>query len=195
MCMLRKYERIYNNMCHVNTLVNNVCYIASIQFSRSVMSNSATPWTATCQASLSITNSRSLLKLMSIESVMPSNHLILCRALLLLPSIFPSIRVFSNESVICIRWPKYWSFSFNISPSNEYSRLISFRIHWLDLLASVMSNSLQPSEQYPPGSSVIGLSRQEYWSGLPCPSPGDLPDPGIKSASHASCIGRRVLYL
>ena len=87
------------------------------------------------QASLSITNSRSLLKLMSIESVMPSNHLILCHPLLLLPSIFPSIRVFSNESVLHIRWPKYWSFSFSISPSNEYSGLISFRMDWLDLLA------------------------------------------------------------
>ena len=95
----------------------------------------ATPWTATRQASLSITNSRGLLKLMSIESVMPSNHLILCRPLLLLPSIFPSIRVFSNESAPCIRWPKYWSFSFSISPSNEYAGLISFRIDWLDLLA------------------------------------------------------------
>ena len=83
-----------------------------------------TPWTAACQASLSITNSQSLLELMSIESVMPSNHLILCRPLLLLPSILPSIRVFSNESVLCIRWPKYWNFSFNISPSNEYSGLV-----------------------------------------------------------------------
>ena len=94
-----------------------------------------TPWTAAHQAFLSITNSQSLLKLMSIESVMPSNYLILCRPLLLLPSIFPSIRVFSNESVLPIRWPKYWSFSFSISPSNEYSGLISFRIDWLDLLA------------------------------------------------------------
>ena len=94
-----------------------------------------TPWTAACQASLSITNSRSLPKLMSIESVMPSNHLILCRPLLFLPSIFPSIRVFSNESALHIRWPKYWSFSFNISPSNEHPGLISFRMDWLDLLA------------------------------------------------------------
>ena len=94
-----------------------------------------TPWTASCQASLSITNSQRLLKLMSIESVMPSNHLILCRPLLLPPSIFPTIRVFSNESVLRIRWPKYWSFSFSISPSNEYSGLISFRMDWLDLLA------------------------------------------------------------
>ena len=94
----------------------------------------ATPWPAACQASLSITSSRSLLKLMSIKSVMPSNHLILgCP--LLLPSIFPSIRVFSIESVLLIRWPKYWSFSFSVSPSNDYSGLISFRIDWLDLLA------------------------------------------------------------
>ena len=95
----------------------------------------ATPWTAACQASLSITNSWNLLKLIHIESAMPSNHLILCHPLLLLPSIFPSIRVFSNESALHNRWPKYWSFSFSISPSNEYSALISFRIDWLDLLA------------------------------------------------------------
>ena len=95
----------------------------------------ATPWTAARQASLSITNSGSLLKLMSIESVMPSNHLILCRPLLLPPSIFPSNRVFSNESVQHIRWPEYWSVSFNISPSNEHPGLISFRMDWLDLLA------------------------------------------------------------
>ena len=95
----------------------------------------ATPWTAAHQTFLSITNSQSLLKVMSIESVMPSNHLILCRPLLLQPSIFPSIRVFSNESVLCIRWPKHWSFSFSISPSNEYSGLISFRTDWFDLLA------------------------------------------------------------
>ena len=94
-----------------------------------------TPWTAAHQASLSITNSQSLLKLMSIKSVMPSNHLILCHSLLLLPSILLRIRVFSNESVLLIRWPKYWSFSFSISPSNEYSELISFRMDWLDLFA------------------------------------------------------------
>ena len=94
-----------------------------------------TPWTVARQASLSITNSQSLFRLMPIESVMPSNNLILCHPLLLLPSIFPSIRVFSNESVLCIRWPKYWSFSFNISHSDEYSGLISFRMDWLDLLA------------------------------------------------------------
>ena len=94
----------------------------------------ATPRTAASQASLSITNTHSLLKLMSIESVMPSIHFILCCPLLLLLSIFPSIRVFSNESVLCIRWPKHWSFSFSISPSNEYSGLISFRVDWLDFL-------------------------------------------------------------
>ena len=107
----------------------------SVQFSCSVMSDSATPWTAAHQASLSITNSQSLLKLMTIELVMSSNHLILCHPLLLLPSIFPDIRVFANESALHIRWPKYWSFSFSISPPNEYSGLISFRIDWLDLLA------------------------------------------------------------
>jgi len=106
----------------------------SVQFSRSLVSDSATPWTAACQASLSITNSRSSLKLMSIESVMPSNHLILC-CQLLPASIFPTIRDFSNESALHIRWPKYWSFSFNISPSNEHSGLIPFRMDWLDLLA------------------------------------------------------------
>ena len=95
-----------------------------------------TPWTAVCQASLFITSYQSLLKLMSIELVMPSNHLILCCPLLLLSSIFPRIRIFSNKSVLRIRWPKYWSFSFNISPSNEYSGLISFRIDWFDLLAA-----------------------------------------------------------
>ena len=113
------------------------CY-DSVQFSLvqllSCVRLFVTPWTAACQASLSITNSRSLLKFMSIES-MPSNHLICCRLLLLLPSIFPSIRIFSNELVLCIRWPKYWNFSFRISPSNEYSGLISFRMDWLDPLA------------------------------------------------------------
>ena len=111
-------------------------WIYAIEFSSVAQSYLiVTPWTAAHQASPSITNSQSLLKLMSIESVMPSNHLILCRPLLLPPSIFPSIRVFSNESVLRIRWPKYWSFSFNISPSNEHSGLIYFRMDWLDLLA------------------------------------------------------------
>ena len=117
----------------------------------------ATPWTAAHQASLSITNSWSLLRLMSIESVMPSNHLILYRPLLLLPSIFPSIRVFSNESALCIRWPKYWSFSFNISPFNEYSGLISFRMDWLDFLA--VQGTLRSLLQYHSSkASILRLS-------------------------------------
>ena len=114
-------------------LASNVHQFSSVQ-SLSPVQLLVTPWTAACQASLSITNSWSLPKLMSIELVMPSNHFILCRPLLL-PSIFPRIRVFSNESVLCIRWPSYWTFSFNISPSNEYPGLISFRMDWLDLLA------------------------------------------------------------
>ena len=119
--------------------------VSSVQFSRSVVSDSVTLWTIACQASLSITNSRSLLILMSIELVVPSNHLTLFCLLLPLPSIFSSIRVFSNESVLCIKWPKYWSFSFSISPSNEYSGLISFRVGWLDLLAvqGTLKNLLQ----------------------------------------------------
>ena len=113
---------------------SSLCCISPVQ-SLSRVWLFATPWTAACQASLSITNSRSLPRLMSIESVMPSNHLILCHPLLFLPSVFASIRVFSNKSFLHIRWPKYWSFSFNISPSDEYSGLISFRMDWLDLLA------------------------------------------------------------
>ena len=111
--------------------------VNSTQFSSVIQSwlTLCNPWTAARQASMFITNSWSLLTLMSTESVMPSNHFILCHPLLLPPSIFPSIRVFSNESVLRIRWPKYWSFSFNISPSNEYSGLISFRMDWLDLLS------------------------------------------------------------
>ena len=112
--------------------------ISSVQFSRSVVSDSlwpVTPWTATCQASLSITNSWSSPKPMSIKSVMPSNHLILYHPLLLLPSIFPRIRIFPNESPLGIRWSKYWSFSFNISPCNEHPGLISFQMDWVDLLA------------------------------------------------------------
>ena len=114
-----------------------------------------TPWTAAHQASLSITNSWSLLKLMSIELMMPSSHLILCRPLLLLPSIFPSIRVFSNKSVLHIRWPKYLSFSFSISSSNEYSGLISFRMDWLDLLA--VQGTLKSLLQYHSSKASILL--------------------------------------
>ena len=109
---------------------------SSVQFSSiAQLCLFVTPWTAACQSSLSITNSWSMLKLISIESVMPSNHLIPCRRLILLPSVFPSMRIFSNESVLCIRWPKYCSFSLSISPSNEYLGLISCRIDWFDLLA------------------------------------------------------------
>ena len=142
----------------------------------------ATPWTAARQASLSITNSPSLLKLMSIESVMPSNHPILCHPLLLPPSVFPSIRVFSNESVLHVRWPKYWSFSFSISPSKEYSGLISFTMDWLDLLvvqgtlksllqhhsskASILWHSaffiVQLSQPYMTIGKTIVLTRQTF---------------------------------
>ena len=138
------------------------------QFSRSVMS----PWTAACEASLSISNSRSLSKLMSIGSMMPSNHLILCCPLLLLPSIFPSITVFSNESALRIRWPKDWSFSFNISPSNEYSGLICFKMDWLDLLAVQReSQESSPTPQFKSiNSSALSFlysptltSIHDYW--------------------------------
>ena len=131
------------------------------QFSCSVVSSCAAPWTAARQASLSITNSWSLLKLMSIESVMPSNHLILCRPLLLLPSIPPSIRVFASESALPIRWPKYWSFSFNISPSNEYSGLISFRMDRLDLLEVQDSQESSPTPQF---KVYYKLTRQKMCS-------------------------------
>ena len=131
-----------------NVLVSFFYMFSSVQLLSHVQLF-ATPWTAAHQASLSITNSQSLLKLMSIELVMPSNHLILCHPLLFPPSIFPSIRVFSNESVLHIRWPKYWTFSFSISPSNEYSGLISFRIDWFDLLAvQGILKSLPPAPQF-----------------------------------------------
>ena len=120
-----------NAHCHGTSMGS----VSSVQFSSCHVWLFVTPWTAACQASLSITNSWSLLKLMSIESVMPSHHLILCHPPLLPPSIFPSIRIFPKESVLCIRWPKYWSLSFSISPSNEHSGLISFRMDWLDLFA------------------------------------------------------------
>ena len=126
-------------------------------FSRSVGSNSVTPWTAAGQASLSFTISQSLLKLMSIESVIPSNHLVLFCPLLLLSSIFPSFRVFSSESALQFRWPKYWSFGFSISLSSEYSGLIAFRIDWLDLLAAqgTLKSLLQ---QHNSEASILHLS-------------------------------------
>ena len=156
-------------------LVSSVQSLSRIQFF-------ATPWIAAHQASLSINNSWSLLKLMSIESVLPSSHLILCHPLLLLPPIPPSIRVFSNESTLCMRWPKYWSFSFNISPSNEHPGLISFRMDWLDLLAvqgtlksllqhhsskaSILRCSafftVQPSHPYMTTGKTIALTRQTF---------------------------------
>ena len=129
-----------------------LCCCCSV--TRSVVLDFATPWTAARQAALSFSISQSLLKLMATALVMPSNHLILCHPLLLLPSILPSIRVFSNESALPIRWPKYWSFSFNISPSSEYSGLISFRMDWLDLLAvqgrlsRVFSNTTVQKHQF-----------------------------------------------
>ena len=128
---------LYKRVSFISTLIPTSKYHHSVQFS-SVTQLCLTlcdPMNCSTPASLSITNSRSLLKPMSIESVMPSNHLTLCRPLLLLPSIFPRIRVFSNESALHIRWPNYWSFSFNISPSNEHPGLISFRMDWLDLFA------------------------------------------------------------
>ena len=124
----------------------------------------ATPWTAARQASLSITNSGSLPKLMSTELVIPFNHLILCCPLFLPPSIFPSIRVFSNESVLCIRWPKYWSFSFNVSPSNEYSGLISFRTDWLDLLA--VQGTLKSLLQHHSLKALIFGAQLSLWSNI-----------------------------
>ena len=142
----------------VYTLI--LCYLlhtTSVQFNHSVVSDSTTPWTAARQASLFITNSRSSLKLMSIELVIPSNHLILCCPLLLPPSIFPSIRVFFSEWVIRIRWPKYWSFSFSISPLNEYSRLIFFRIDWLDLSA-VQGTLKSLLQHHSSKASILGHS-------------------------------------
>ena len=155
-------------------------YISSVAQSCPTL---ATPWIAACQASLSITNSWNLFKLMSVESVGPSNHLILCHPLLLPPSVFPNIRVFSKESVLRIRWPKYWSFSFSISPSNDYSALISFRMDWLDLLAvqgtlksllqhhsskaSVLQCSaffiIELSHPYMTTGKTRALTRQTFW--------------------------------
>ena len=148
----------------------NIYLISSAQL-LSCVQLFATSWTAASQDSMAITNSQNLLKLMSIESVMPSNHLILCHPLLLPPSIFPSIRVFSKESVLCSKWPKYWSFSFNISSSNEYSGLILFRIDWLDLLAvqGTLKSLLQHRSSKSINSSVLTLygstltSIHDYW--------------------------------
>ena len=156
-------------------MVLTLLLFSSVQFSPSVVSDSATPRTAARQASLSITNSRSSLRLMSIESVMPSNCLILCCPLLLLPSIFPSIRVFSNESALCIRWLQYWSFSFNSSPSNEHPGLISFRMDWLNLPAVQGTQESSPIPQFKSINSLALsflysptlTSVHDYWKNQP----------------------------
>ena len=155
---------------------NAIMSVSQFQFGHSVVSDSATPWTAARQASLSITNSRSLPKLMSIESVMLSNHLILCHPLLLLPSIFPSIRVFSNDSALLIRWPNYWSFTVNISPSNEHTGLISPRMDWLDLLAVqgtlkslLQHHSLKSSVFQHSAFFIVQLSHPYMTTGKPYP--------------------------
>ena len=141
-------EVLFGNLWkHEEKLTSHLTFVVVVQLLSHVRLF-AIPWTTARQASLSISVPRSLLKLMPIELVMPSNHLIPCNPLLLLPSIFPSIRVFSNESVLRIRWPKYWSFSFSISPSNEYSGLISFRIDWFDLLAVQGTQECSPTPQF-----------------------------------------------
>ena len=185
------------------------CPFSSIQ-SLSCVRLFVTPWTAACQASLSITSSPSLLKLMSIESVMPSNHLILCHPLLLMPSIFPIIRVFSSESVLRIRWPKYWSFSFSISPSSEYSGLISFRMDWLALLtvqglSRVFSSTTVHKHQFF-GAQVSLWSNNHILSllHLPNPPPTDWcllggappaprPTASLESVPSRLCSNRQVL--
>ena len=136
-------------------IISYYLWISSVQFSRSVMSNSLRSHELQHQASLSIINAWSLPKVMSIQLVMPCNHLILCCPFLLPPSVFPNIRIFSNESALCIRWPKYWSFNFNISPSNEHSGLISFRMDWLDLL--VVQGTLQSILQHHSSKASILL--------------------------------------
>ena len=172
-------------------------------FSCQVKSGSETPWTAAHQRLLSSTISWSLLKFTSIESVVLHNHLILCFPLLLLPSIFPSIRIFSNKSAVHIRCPKYWSLSFSNRPFNEYSGLISFRTDCFNLLPVYVQSHFSHVQLcvmlWTVASQVplsMGFSRQDYWSGLLFPLPGDLPDTGIEPASLMSpvCIVRWVLY-
>ena len=152
-CWIRKSKVGFCEAWCWNVLPDHMANCCSSLRAHSVQSLSyvqlfVTPWTAAPQASLSITNSQSLLKLMSIKLVMPSNHLILCHPLLFLPSIFPSIRVFSSESILCIMWPKYWSFSFSIRPPNDYWGLISFRMDWLDLLAVQGTQESSPTPQF-----------------------------------------------
>ena len=160
----------YQSIFSYSTRIFSCSIFSSVQ-SLNCVRLFVTPWTAGHQASLSITNSQSLLTFISIELVVPSNRLILCRPLLLLPSIFPSIRVFSNESALCIRWPKYWNFSFSISPSNEYSGLISFRMDCLDLLAVQGTLETYPTPQFKSiNSSMLSflysptlVSILDYW--------------------------------
>ena len=159
-----------------NSLFNKWCLnklTSSVQFSRSVMSDSVTPWITARQAPLFITNSQSSLKLMSIESVMPSSHLILGCPLLLLPPITPSITVFSNESTLRMRWPKYWSFSFSISPSKEIPGLISFRMDWLDLLAvqGILKSLLQHHQFKSISSLVLSLQSNSHIHTWPLEKP------------------------
>ena len=168
----------------------DACSWLLLLFCRSVVADSVTPWTTAHQASLSFTNSWSLLTLMSIELVMPSNHLILCRPLLFLPSVFPSIGVFSSESVLCIRWPKYWNFSFSISPSNEYSGLISFRMDWLDLLA-VQGTLKSLLQHHSPKASVLQCF---WWRSTNCLTvPSTFPH--YESVRPAFNRGERPLFL
>ena len=177
--------------------------LPSLLFSCQVKSDSETPWTAAHQHLLSSTISWSLLKFMSIESVVLYNHLIFCFPFFLLPSIFPSIRIFSNKSALHIRWPKYWSFSFSNRPSNEYSGLISFRADCFNLLPVYVQSHFSRDQLCAMLWMVVsqvplsmGFSRQESWSRLLFPLPGDLPDPGIQPAPLMSpvCIARWVLY-
>ena len=159
---LKWWSLILQSGCFPNCRLNSqIIQFSSVQ-SLSCAQLFGTPWSAACQASLSITNSRSLPKLMPIESVMPSNHRILCRPLLLLPSIVPNIRVFSNKSVLCIRWPKYWSFSFSISLSNERSGLISFRMDWLDLLA-VQGTLKSLLQHHSSKASILHYNSLKIW--------------------------------
>ena len=180
--LVKPFQQLFSKRCYLSCPckdgTSNITWSQPVQNSFQLSSVQSlthvwlfvTPWTAARQASPSITNSRSLLKLISIKLVMPSKHLILCHPLLLLPSIFPSIRVFSNESVLHIKWPKYWSFSFSINPSNEYSEVISFRMDWLDLLAVqgtlktlLQHHSSKASILWCSAFFIVQLSHPYYW--------------------------------
>ena len=204
LCMWKNYplkkshNQVTNHSRKISTLLTNV--LIQVQFSHSVISDSATPWTAAHQSSLSITNSWSLFKLMSIELVTLPNYLVLCCPLLLPPSIFPTIRVFSIESVLCIRWPKYWSFSFSISPSNEYSGLISFRMDWLDLfvvqgiLKSLLQHHSAKASVLPmnPHSHLEARKWWQLWHFLPTDMTGDISFHTINQYSALQASGQQV---